>query len=101
MSHGGSVITAWKLEDGLPVYLGADRSWVRELGAAHVFDEDTLGPALAWAQDRARETTVVDPYVMEVGPDRTPTGRRVREMIRAAGPTVRPDLAHGPSRLRS
>lgn len=88
------VVTAWRLRDGVPVYLGPNQVWVKKLHEASPFDPEAAEEALKWARSKALECTVVDPYTMEVSTEGQPMGRRVRETIRSAGPTVRPDLAH-------
>lgn len=85
------VITAWRLEDGVVVYLGPGRSWVRDLSEAQPHAAEEVENALTWASSRELEKVVVDPYSMPVVGTQ-PSGRSARERIRARGPTVRPDL---------
>lgn len=89
MSH--QYITAWRLHDGAVVYLGTEQRWVLSLNEAEPYEGAALDAALSWA--RGQEGRVVDPYVIPVDTAGAPSGRRVRESIRAVGPTVRPDLA--------
>lgn len=88
-------ITANRLRDGEVVFLGPGAAWVETLDAATLFDdpasaEAALGAAKAQAE---RERFGVDIYAFDV---RIEDGARVpvkmRERIRALGPTVRTDL---------
>ncbi|AWK87078.1 DUF2849 domain-containing protein [Azospirillum thermophilum] len=87
-------ITANRLRDGTVVFLGPDGRWVEALDEAALFDEAAAEPALAAAKAKAeREQFGVDIYAFDVavGADgRLPV--KMRERIRALGPTVRTDL---------
>jgi hypothetical protein len=89
---GPQAVTANRLADGRVVYLTAAGIW------AEAFEEAaTAAPAEAEALlDRARaglaRAEIVEPYLIEVEADR-PAPRRYRELLRARGPSVRPD--HG------
>ena len=93
MSKANQILTANRLRDGDGVYWQAG-SWVEALGDAEVFTEEAVaGEALKAADKAVRDRVVVNPYLFEVRRDGT--GFRPvkeREIIRAAGPTVRPDL---------
>lgn len=91
MSTSKRIITAWRLLDGGVIYLGKDRTWVETLEDAEPLEGEAADAALAWAKQPSLETSIVDPYDMPIS-DGAPSGRRVRETIRAVGPTVRPDL---------
>lgn len=89
------LLTANRLTDGAVVYLHADGGWTERVDDARV----AAGPAEADAlvetggQERnARQ--IVDPYLVDLT-DANERARphRLRERIRAVGPTVRPDLA--------
>ncbi len=89
------VLTANRLGDGIVVFLGAEGGWDERLEAlVPIRDEATLSQRTARAEDDAAANRVVDPYVIDVAAD--DRGRlhplRLREAIRAAGPTVRLDL---------
>jgi hypothetical protein len=87
MSHA---VTANRLVDGRVVFRTLDGSWSGSIRNAAVADsEAAAAPALSEAQADADNQIVVDPYVIEVdltGPSLRPT--RLREAIRAFGPTV-------------
>lgn len=80
------LITANRLSDGRVIYLGANDRAVDTMIEAESFDEAGADAALARAA--ARPDIFVNPYLVEVR-DRTPSGRdRLKETIRATGPTV-------------
>lgn len=87
------VLTANRLSDGAVVYLGADgwSEWIENARVAG--DGETAADLEACGTRAVAERQVVDPYLIEVRED---AGRlapaRLRERIRAAGPTVRLDL---------
>ena len=95
------VLTANRLRAGEVVYWNSTLGWVPNLSDAEVLPdasaETTLKAAAEWIQKRE----VVAPYLFAV---RIQNGVTVpvktREAIRAAGPSVRPDLgkqAKGPN----
>jgi hypothetical protein len=80
------LITANRLSDGRVIYVGANDNPVEALTEAESYDEAGADAALARAA--ARPDIFVNPYLVEVR-DRTPSGRdRLKETIRATGPTV-------------
>lgn len=80
------LITANRLSDGRVIYVGAKDDPVEAMIEAESFDETEADAALARAA--ARPDIFVNPYLVEVR-DRTPSGRdRLKETIRATGPTV-------------
>ena len=83
------VITANSLADGRVVFQTTS-GWTLELGRAQVLDsKELVAAALLRANAEAAANRVVDPYAIEVkhGPaGLTPT--RLRERIRAEGPTT-------------
>lgn len=83
------ILTGNDLETGDVVWWTGN-GWSRHVrDAAEVGDE---GEAIAKVEEAARRVNV--PYVVDA--DATPDGprpRHIKERIRAAGPTVRPDLA--------
>lgn len=91
MSSEHHVITAWRLRDGVVLYLGEDRRWVEDLEDAARLAGAELEEALRFAKDPKTELEIVDAYPFPVAAD-GPSGRKVRERIRGRGPTVRPDL---------
>ena len=91
----GQVITASRLRDGTVVFRAADGSWVEAIADAQCTEsaEDTKAALAASAASEA-QNVVLDVYAIDVvrkGATVVPT--RLREAIRAAGPTVHPE--HG------
>ncbi len=87
------MLTANRLKDGDVLYWKGD-GWVLTLKDADVFADDTAAQAaLASAQKYVADNQVVAPYLFDV---RIENGAirpvKEREIIRAAGPTVRRDL---------
>ncbi len=91
-THGSQMLTANRLVDGDVLYRkGA--GWVLSLTDGDVYDEAGAKRALATAQAETIQNIFVAPYLFEVrvaGGVITPV--KEREIIRAAGPTVRQDL---------
>jgi Protein of unknown function (DUF2849) len=84
------VLTANRLSDGEVVYLAADGAWVESIAAAQVVTAVDSDAALATGQAAERDLKIVHAYLFDITPDRRPV--KMREIIRAAGPTVRRDL---------
>ncbi len=88
------VLTANRLSDGEVVYLASDGAWVERLQAARMFTSQADGQAgLDVGVASERELKIVHAYLFDV----TASGAsikplKMREVIRAAGPTVRRDL---------
>lgn len=87
------VLTANRLDDGTVLYRKAD-GWVLSLAEADVYaDKAAADAALAAATAELVRNSFVAPYLFEVRQD---DGRirpvKEREIIRAAGPSVRADL---------
>jgi hypothetical protein len=88
------VVTANRLGDGAVVYLaaaGAWSAWLEDAAAAETPDGEAA--LLSHAEQAVETRLVVGPYAMAVTRDRgrlRPTSQR--EVIRARGPSVRPDL---------
>jgi hypothetical protein len=83
-------VTANRLDDGLVVFLGAEGAWVKDFAAAELFqDGPELEAALAYGKAQHDARVVVEPYAIDVD---DASGRylptRIRERIRALGPTV-------------
>jgi hypothetical protein len=91
-NHGSQMLTANRLVDGDVLYRkGA--GWVLALADGDVYDEAAAAAALAAAQAEAGLNTFVSPYLFEVRiSDGVIIPVKEREIIRAAGPTVRSDL---------
>lgn len=88
------VLTANRLDDGAVVYLDANGAWAEQLAAARVLDDKAAAEAaLAAGQAAERALNVVHAYLFEVTRvDGAVKPVKQREVIRAAGPTVRRDL---------
>jgi hypothetical protein len=88
------IVTANRLRDGAVVYLAPDHGLAERLDAAErLATKDETDAALARAARYVAEQVIVNPYPIEVTESRgglKPV--RMREVIRAAGPTVRLDL---------
>jgi hypothetical protein len=93
MSKADQILTANRLRDGEVVYWKAG-SWVEALADAEVFPDKADADAALKAADKAvQDRLVVSPYLFEVRRDGSVLRPvKEREIIRAAGPTVRLDL---------
>jgi len=87
------MLTANRLVDGDVLYWKAG-TWVLALAEGEVFaDPKAADTALAAAQKDVTGNVVVNPYLFDVRPGpEGPKPVKEREIIRAAGPTVRQDL---------
>lgn len=92
MAH--RVITANRLHDGSVVWMAADGTWVPDIARAAASDSDeTAAAALARARADEAAGGVIGVYEVEVELDDAtwpamPRPVRLREKIRAGGPTV-------------
>lgn len=93
---GPRIVTANRLADGAVVYLGEDGRWSERVGDGLVAVDDAAAAALmAIAERDVALRRVVAPYLIEVViDDGVLRPLRLRELIRARGPTVRPDLGY-------
>ncbi len=91
------IAVAHRLTDGRVVYLAAS-GWRESLAEATVAHGDPEAEALAARAARdAAAGLVVDPTLVEVTVDHgLPVPVRLRERIRALGPTVHPELQRDP-----
>jgi hypothetical protein len=83
-------ITGNRLDDGRVVFLDEDGGWAHDFAAALlVSDGPELDQATAYAQSQHDARIVIEPYAIDVAVvDGRPTPARIRERIRAEGPTV-------------
>jgi hypothetical protein len=92
-------ITANRLSDGLVVFLAAGGRWAEDVHLAEAFDgKEALDAALAVAAEAEKARVVVGPYAIDVAAGAhglEPT--RLRERIRAFGPTARTDVIEIPA----
>jgi hypothetical protein len=88
------VVIANGLRDGRVAFLDAKGQWARFIDDARIaHSEDEAVEILAIAQKCEGNNEVIDPQLIDVtdeGGALTPT--KLREAIRAKGPTIRPDL---------
>jgi Protein of unknown function (DUF2849) len=92
-NHGLQMLTANRLRDGDVLYRKGG-GWVLALAEGEVYrDPASADAALAAATAETKNNVFVAPYLFEV---RETNGKIIpvkeREIIRAAGPTVRHDL---------
>ena len=95
------VITANRLRDGIVVFLGPDFGWVEQIAVARIFatPEATSAGLVSTKKDEA-DNIVVDVYAVDVAQkDGAITPLRLRELIRATGPTIHPE--HGKASFRT
>jgi hypothetical protein len=87
------MLTSNRLRDGDVLYRKG-KDWVLSLAEADVYADDAAADAaLAAAQAELGQNIVVAPYLFEVRKDADGIRPvKEREIIRAAGPTVRADL---------
>lgn len=87
-------LTANRLLDGIVVYMTDAGSWSESLQDAAVAEgPDAARELLSRADHDVENNALVDPYLFEVERDGCAIRAvSVRETIRQAGPTVRPDL---------
>ena len=84
------MLTANRLRDGEVVYW-RDGQWVEDYAQGQIFaGEPAADAALAAAQDFVKRNIVVATYLFDVKADGSPV--KEREIIRAAGPSVRTDM---------
>ena len=88
------VLTANRLLDGEVVYLAADGAWVEDLDGAAILASKSEGEVALAKGLRAEENQeIVHAYLFDVVDTAQPLRPvKQREIIRAAGPTVRTDL---------
>ena len=87
------ILTANRLAPGEVVYWNGSRGWIPHLQQAQVLEDAEADIALKTAAEWVARNEVVAPYVFPVRLDNgkiVPTS--ARELIRARGPSVRPDL---------
>jgi sulfite reductase (NADPH) hemoprotein beta-component len=94
---GGKIATGNRLRDGGVVYLDRSGNWNTEVSEARVAENAEEEAAIKAVLDQAvKNNFLIDAAIIEVrSSDKAPA--RLREQIRAVGPTVRPDLARRPS----
>jgi len=87
------VLTANRLQVGEVVYWNSARGWVDRFAEAEILPDDKAEDVLKGAAEWVSKREVVGPYLFDVKvADGVATPVKIRERIRAAGPTVRTDL---------
>lgn len=86
------VLTANRLVDGDVVYLGHQNIWVDELKDAQTFENAEAASAEHIGQRAEQELKVIGAYMIEVVDDNGLKAIKLRERIRANGPTHRHDV---------
>jgi hypothetical protein len=88
------ILTANRLSDGLAVWLARDHSWADHIDDAEVASDGVVAEKLELAGKAAfLKNEVVDVNLIDVDLiDGQIAPKRLRERIRAAGPTNRTDL---------
>jgi hypothetical protein len=84
------VLTANRLSDGAVVYLAESGVWVERLSLAQIVSDAASAEAEGKRAQDAR--LVVGAYLMDVRTGAQIEPVKMREVIRAAGPSVRLDL---------
>jgi hypothetical protein len=87
------VLTANRLGPGEVVYWNSAKGWVLSFTEAEILPNESADSALAAAAEWVRNREIVAPYLFDVRVDAgNAVPVKVREVIRARGPTVRTDL---------
>jgi len=87
------VLTANRLKAGEVAYWNHSAGWVDALAEAEIMAPADAEAALTAAAEWVRKGEVVAPYLFDVRTDNgTTVPVKVREAIRAAGPSVRTDV---------
>ncbi|GLK68464.1 DUF2849 domain-containing protein [Hansschlegelia plantiphila] len=88
------VVTANRLDDGVVVYLDPAGGWTERLGAAAPLEgPEALEAGLAAGKKAETDRAVVESYAIDVARDGGGLrALRLRERIRAEGPTIHPEL---------
>jgi len=86
------VFTANRLRDGRTVWLAPGDRWSDSLADAQIFEGDAVAQGRALAEAWVVRQVVVGPYDVEVDLGAgAPLPLKMRERIRALGPSVGPD----------
>ena len=88
------IVTANRLADGAVVYLTGEGRWTETLACARVAEGKEEAEALLVIAERSvADRLVVAPYAFPVAVEAAgPRPTQMREIIRAAGPTVHPQF---------
>lgn len=93
------IVTANRLADGAVVYLDGSGGWTVAIDAAALLDgDDEIAAGLASGAKAVAQQLIVEPYAIDVVKEGdTVRPLRLREAIRARGPSTREDLAIQPA----
>lgn len=93
-SKGPKAVTANRLDDGVVVYFTADDTWSEAPREADWAEDPEAQQALLQRAEPSAATQVAAPYLFDVTVDAAglPYPKHHKEVVRAQGPTVRPDL---------
>ena len=83
------VVTGNRLLDGIVVYLAPEGEWVESLQNAERHADQAVAKSLMASQGEATIVSL-DVVPVEVGEDGQVRALRLREQIRAEGPTINP-----------
>jgi hypothetical protein len=88
------ILAANRLFDGEAVWFSTEQGWVKRIAEAEIALDKEAEERLASAgQAGKRDNQIVDPELIDIEiVDGAVRPIRLRERIRAAGPTIRPDL---------
>jgi hypothetical protein len=88
------ILAANRLRDGEAVWFSTERGWVRRIAEAEIaLDKEAEERLAAAGQAGKRDNEIVDPELIDIEiVEGSVRPIRLRERIRAAGPTIRPDL---------
>jgi hypothetical protein len=83
-------VTANRLADGLVIFLTEDKNWSLSIADAALFSDGAeLDAGLAAGKEQQDARFLVDPYAIDIEIiDDKPVPTRIRERIRAEGPTI-------------
>ena len=88
-----TIVTAQRLRDGTVVYLGSAHAWVDSVEAAIPMTRPDADAALEWLRLPENQLEVVDAYAVPIAASEGAiVPLKIRERIRARGPTVLPEL---------
>ncbi|MEE2933651.1 MAG: DUF2849 domain-containing protein [Pseudomonadota bacterium] len=91
--YDAHIVTANDLRHGNVVYLNASGEWTGNLADAAVVSGDVDDRAIS-EEMQVQRNLVVDPYLLEVSVENgTLTPKKLRERLRAQGPSIQFDMS--------
>jgi hypothetical protein len=82
------MITAQRLADGANVWMDAAGNWTTDINKGQYVPDAEAETLLKQAGDAVAKCLIVGPYAIDVVADGTVVPVRIREQIRANGPTI-------------